>query len=209
MIDKNYILKESLELYLKYGIKSVSIDDLAFKLGVSKKTLYNHITNKDELIKEVIENLVFSLNNGIKKRLYDKREVFDSLLSAYEYILKKFNTVNPSFIYDLKKYYSSHYNQLIQFRDEELASLIIDIINQGIEEKLFRNDLPAECLFRVQMNKVSIMVNDPSFFNETPKSLKMFFNLLINDIRGITTLKGHELLDSVCLSNNSFEFINA
>jgi AcrR family transcriptional regulator len=196
MIDKNYILKESQALYFKYGIKSVSLDDLAFRLGISKKTLYSYINNKDELIKEVVESLVISLNNEIKKRLCDNREVFDSLLSAYMYILKTFNTVNPSFIYDLKKYYSSHYDNLLKFRDEEVASLINDIINQGIEEKLFRNDLPAECLFRVQMNKVSIMVNDPRFFDETPRSLKMFFNLMINDIRGITTLKGHELLDN-------------
>jgi len=196
MIDKKYILKESLALYFKYGIKSVSLDDLAFKLGISKSTLYTYINNKDELIKEVIESLVFSLNNEIKKRLCNNREVFDCLLSAYVHILKKFNSVNPSFIYDLKKYYSSHYDYLLKFRDEELSSVINDIINQGIEEKLFRNDLPAECLFRVQMNKVSIMVNDPRFFDETPKSLKMFFNLLINDIRGITTLKGHELLDN-------------
>jgi AcrR family transcriptional regulator len=196
MIDKDYILKESLALYFKYGIKSVSINDLAFKLGISKKTLYSYINNKDELIKEVIESLVVSLHNEIKEQLCDKREVFDSLLSAYVYILKTFNSANPSFIYDLKKYYSAHYDYLLKFRDEEVASLINDIINQGIEEKLFRNDLPVECLFRVQMNKVSIMVNDPHFFDKIPKSLKMFFNLLINDIRGITTLKGHELLDN-------------
>ncbi|MDO9256898.1 MAG: TetR/AcrR family transcriptional regulator [Bacteroidales bacterium] len=195
MIDRQKIITTAAELYLKYGIKSVTVDDLANELGISKKTIYQHISNKEELIDAVINELTSIIHNGLEKEMDSQDDIFDSLLKASVFLVTIMEKLSSSFVYSLKKYQHPLYCNLKDFTDKELYFRIEKLIKTGIQKGYFRNDLTFNSLFLIQMNKLSGMAYAPSEFQNLQYTKETFFMLLVNDIRGITTIEGHKILD--------------
>lgn len=195
MTERQKIIDKATELYLKYGIKSVTVDDLATELGISKKTIYQHINNKEELMEAVINGLTSLIHNGIEKEMDSCEDIFDSLLRASVFLVTTMEKLSSSFVYSLKKYQHPLYFNLKDFTDKELYSRAEKLIKTGIEKGYFRNDLTFNSLFVIQMHKLSGMANAPAGFQNVQYTKETFFMLLVNDIRGITTLEGHKILD--------------
>ena len=195
MTERQKIINKAAELYLKYGIKSVTVDDLANELGISKKTIYQHISNKEELIEAVINELTSIIHNGIEKEMDSCEDIFDSLLSASVFLVTTLEKLSSSFIHSLKKYQHPLYCNLQDFTNKELYSRIEKLIKTGIQKGYFRNDLPFNSLFFIQMHKLSGMANAQAEFQNIQMTKETFFMLMVNDIRGITTVEGHKILD--------------
>lgn len=194
-MDKNVIIKRSSALYSKYGIKSISVDDVAFMLGISKKTLYEVIENKNALIQKIVESNLDKFYEKIMQTVENDDDIFHCLCKTYLSVIKEVKRVNPAYVHDLKKYHNNQYKKIIDFRDNRLYQIVADCIQKGIESGIFRNDLDVKYIYFNQMHKVSIIVFDSVF--ECPESLsvQVVYKLILNDIRGITTLKGHEIFD--------------
>ena len=195
MTERQKIINKAAELYLKYGIKSVTIDDLANELGISKKTIYQHINNKEELIEAVINELTSIIHNGIEKEMDSCEDIFDSLLRASVFLVTTMEKLSSSFVYSLRKYQHPLYRNLKDFTDKELYFRIEKLIKTGIQKGYFRNDLTFNSLFFIQMHKLTGMINIPSEIHHIQCTKETFFMLLVNDIRGITTIEGHKILD--------------
>ena len=196
-MDENIIVKRTSALYSKYGIKSISVDDVAFMLGISKKTLYEIIENKNALIQKVVEANLDKFYDRVTQTTENDDDVFRRLSQTYLSIIKEIKKVNPSYIHDLKKYHNNQYKKIIDFRDNKLYQIVADCIQKGISSGIFRTDLDLKYIYFNQMYKVSILTLDSAF--ECPESLsvQVVYKLILNDIRGITTLKGHEIFDQI------------
>jgi len=195
MVDRQKIITKAAELYLKYGIKSVTVDDLANELGISKKTIYQHISNKEELIEAVINELTSIIYNGIEKEMDSCEDIFDSLLRGSVFLVTTMEKLSSSFLYSLKKYQHPLYCNLKDFTDKELYFRTEKLIKTGIQKGYFRNDLTFNSLFLIQVHKLSGMANAQAEFQNIQYTKETSFMLLVNDIRGITTLEGHKILD--------------
>ena len=197
MMNENIIIKRTSALYSKYGIKSISVDDVAFMLGISKKTLYEVIENKNALIQKVVEANLDKFYDKVMKTTTNDDDIFHCLCKTYLIIIKEVKNVNPSYVHDLKKYHNNQYKKIIDFRDNKLYQIVANCIEKGIDSGIFRNDLDLKYIYFNQMHKVSILVFDSVF--ECPESLSVqpVYKLILNDIRGITTLKGHEIFDQI------------
>lgn len=195
MINEDIIIKRSSALYSKYGIKSVSIDDVAFMLGISKKTLYDYIENKNVLIQKVVENNLDVFYSKIMDKIVQTDDIFTNLCRIYLNIIKGIKKTNPSYVHDLKKYHNNQYKKIIDFRDNILYETIINWINKGIQSGIFRNDIDTKLVYFNQMHKILVLLYDPEgeFLGSFPTQI--IYKLILNDIRGITTLKGHEIFD--------------
>ena len=195
MINKNEIVERTSELYIKYGIKSVSVDDVAFMLGISKKTLYEHIENKNLLIQKVVENNLNDFFEDVIAKIKNENDVFKSLSILILSTIKNVKKTNPSYVHDLKKYHCGEYKKIIEFRDTKLYKTFEKCLKKGIEDGLIREDVDIQCAFFNQISKISIFFFETVFeFTERP-SVEKIYKMILNDIRGITTLKGHELFD--------------
>ncbi len=195
MINENTIIKKTSALYSKYGIKSVSVDDVSFMLGISKKTLYEFIENKNELIERVVENNLDAFLNKVTDKIEQDNDIFMNLCQVYLNIIKEMKKVNPSYVHDLKKYHSKQYHKIIDFRDQKLYRIVTNWIEKGIETGIFRKDLDMRLVYFNQVQKVSVLVYDSVFEYANPITAQDIYKLILNDIRGITTLKGHEIFD--------------
>ncbi|MFH0866875.1 MAG: TetR/AcrR family transcriptional regulator [Bacteroidota bacterium] len=191
---EDIILKVT-QLYMKYGIRSVTMDDVARELGISKKTLYLHFRDKDELVQKVIENNLNMLHKAIDKSQNDSSNAIENLLHMSRVLTQMLKQANPSVTYDLQKYYPDIWTKIVMSRRDHIFEQIKGNMIQGIKEGLYRTGLDVDIiahlyLFRVEMSQLFEMMEEKKFSFES-----IFKEIFIYHIRGIANKKGIEYLE--------------
>lgn len=134
---QNKILVKSLELFEAYGIKQVTMDDIAHEMGISKKTLYLHFAGKKELVKKVIQFLFELHFTAINKIIGENNSSIQKIEKIYEYALNYLMKVTPIFHLDLKKYYSDSY----KIYDQNRRKIIFGIIKDFLDEEQLKGKI--------------------------------------------------------------------
>jgi hypothetical protein len=184
------IMMKVRELYMKYGIKSITMDDISSELGISKKTLYQYITDKDDLVGKFIENEISVRHKQICDCFKSEKNAIDELMEISIFMNKLMKEQNPATEHDLKKYYPHHYQKMIKIRREGTFNYIFQNLKKGKAEGLYRDEINEEIISKVYISRVeSIHLND-LFTVEEFTSLRLFIELLNYHIRGIATEKG-------------------
>lgn len=193
--DLKNILTKVRELYMKYGIKSITMDDVARELGISKKTLYQYVSDKDDLVGKFIDN-------EIALRMEEVCNCFQSSLNAIEelfeisfFMNKMMRNQNPATEYDLKKYYPHHYQKLVKSRREGTYKYLLMNLNKGKEEGLYRAEMNQEVIAKLYLSRSENIHLDSIFTVEEFTSIKLFIELIIYHVRGIATEKGIAVLE--------------
>lgn len=187
---KDYILKQTGELYFKFGIKSVTMDDVASELGLSKKTLYQYFKDKADLISQVIEyyskNPQYCLNSVGHGNAIDG---YFALRSRIIYILKYFhNTIE----YDLKKLYPKLYRKVHKMKRERIFSNTVENLKAGMSEGLYRDDLDVEVIAKLQVGRMLLTLNpENEIFTERETSgIELFDKVIEYHMHAVCTEKG-------------------
>lgn len=196
MIDDHLIVEKTYALYTKYGIKSISVDEIATMLGISKKTLYLHIGSRDELLKKVIDYSLSNFITGLQQAISPEKDVIRKLAKYFLYILHFTRKVNPSFLPDLKKVNPSHFSTIENFQNSDLYKMIKPIIEQGVAEGIFRRNIDIKYVYFNLMIKTSRVAHQ--CFPDYNKALleKTIYRLILNDLIGITTMRGHQQIEN-------------
>jgi len=201
------ILQKVAELYQKFGIKSVTMDDVARELGISKKTLYQHVENKYDLVSKVLEFTLQDRDCTIQKIIDKKLNAVEELLEVGIHIVKTIKEYNPSTEYDLKKYYPELYKNLYDYRTKKMYDSILMNIQNGKKEGLFREDMDDEIIAKIQMSRFSNMKSDEFFNPDQVLQPKNILELFIYHIRGIANKKGLEILEQTLDKINIQEYL--
>lgn len=137
------IVQKSAELFLQFGIRSVSIDNVCSELRISKKTFYNYFSQKEDLIEAVLIYQEETIFHKLKK-LLNANTAIDSLIIIVKEIKKAIEGKSPAFYYDLKKYYTNLYVKYEDGRLEQVNQWFISNLKQGIKEGYYRDDMDIE-----------------------------------------------------------------
>lgn len=189
------ILLKVRELYMKYGIKSITMDEVAMELGISKKTLYQYVADKDDLVGKFIDNEIILRQEEICKCFKAGFNAIEELLEISIYMNRLMKDQNPATEHDLKKYYPHHYNKTVKARREGIFNYILQNLKKGKKEGLYRQEMNEEIIAKLYLSRTeSIHLND-LFSVEEFTSIKLFIELLTYHIRGIATDKGITVLE--------------
>lgn len=191
---KNILLKVR-ELYMKYGIKSITMDDVARELGISKKTLYQYVTDKDDLVGKFIDNEINIRQEEICKCFRIGLNAIEELFEISAFMQKLMRDQNPATEHDLKKYYPHHYQKTQKARREGVYNYILMNLKKGIKEGLYRKDMNIEIIARLYLSRAENTHLNELFSSEEFSSVKLFVELLTYHIRGIATEKGILMLE--------------
>ncbi len=194
------ILKKVFALYNKYGIKSVTMDDVAQELGISKKTLYQIVRDKQDLVEKVE-------GTERKSQMKSFEEIMGSGLNAIEQLNVVIRTVNrikqdysSTYLYDLKKYYPELYKSYQEEGRKNMYNSTVGNIKQGKKEGLYRKDLDEVIIAKLYLTRVEA-IQDSYIFSESEIHSSGFFReILIYHIRGMATEKGLKVLEN-CLGS--------
>jgi TetR/AcrR family transcriptional regulator, cholesterol catabolism regulator len=186
------ILKECSHLFIKYGIRSLSMDDLCREMGISKKTLYQYVENKVDLIAKTLDFVVQDAVWAVEESNKSGDNAIDQLLNVSRKVCIEMQHFNPSITFDMQKYYPELYRKFNHSKKEIIYNQIVENMRRGIEEGYYRNDLPVELVARLYVQKLE-HINDPEFLQSEDFSFSNMFQVMFdNHIRGISNPKGLE-----------------
>lgn len=183
-------------MFSRYGIRSVSMDDISGELGFSKKTLYQFFNDKQELVSEAMHYSVAEITNHFCEFENDTRNAIEQFLCHRKLLLEKLSRYNHSIVFDLRKYFPSIFNEIKDFRKEQLYKAHMINLKQGVEEGLYRSDLNADMVAKM-MTVHHIYTFDPinGFFSGDEVFTKDFLEQFITyHFNAICTPKGMEIL---------------
>ena len=192
---KQNIINEAIPLFIQFGFKSVTIDDIAIKMGVSKKTIYAHFPKKVTLV----ETSVFMhFNNVFEKILAISKHSKDPIIGLYQIkkeALKHLSNEKNSPVYQLQKYYSSIYNKLQQMEFNTLGGMFSESLKKGIEMGLFRSEININFVTRIFFNGIR-GINDVQLFPiEEYRIDQLLINFSEYHLRAICTPAGVKKLN--------------
>jgi len=202
------ILEKVSVLYTKYGIKSVTMDDVAHELSISKKTLYLYVENKNELVSKVMDYMLDTGDCSIQELKNKDQNAIEELLEVGIHIIKAHRDYNPSIEYDLKKYYPELHTKFTSVRKERMHDAIIKNIQKGKKEGLFRTNMHTELIAQLQVSRFLIMGSE-DFMN--PRELlkpQNIIELFIYHIRGIANEKGLKVLEKTLKDIDIQEYLH-
>jgi AcrR family transcriptional regulator len=191
---KERIMVKSEELFMQYGIRSVSMDDIANHLGMSKKTLYQYYADKDELVDAVVDSHIKSIQKDCLGSRQDAKDAIHEIFITMERIMVQFSNMNPMLLYDLEKFHFRSYQRFRDHKDKFLAQVIYENLQWGIEDELYRPDIDVDVLtkFRIEsmMIPFNVAVFPPGKYNLGELSEKIIEHF----VYGVATIKGHKLI---------------
>ena len=188
------ILSVCFDSFMKFGVKSVSMDDIAKQLGVSKKTIYSHFENKHNIVKEVVASFVEKDLDQVKNIVESSRDAIDAMISLASHVLKMLRSMSPTVTYDLQKYYPDIWQIVDNKHNIKLYDIILNNINRGINEGYYRKDIVPDIVakFYIELTKA---VADPTKFKEGSHEMSAIFKELIRyHLYSILTPKGIEYI---------------
>ena len=191
----NRIIESALNLFMHEGVKTVNMDDISSFMGISKKTLYQYVNNKADLVEKAFR-LYQSRILGVISNIQEKNEnAIDELFKIDEKLCLMLKNRPPRLINNLKKYYPNVWEILDEIKKKHLFTCITENMDRGKEQGLYRNEANSNIIAKLMMNTVDAIVDDATF----PLTQYDFKSLLkenrIYHIRGIATDKGIKYLE--------------
>ncbi len=191
---KPRIQKAAHALVMQYGIRSISMDDIASNLGMSKKTIYQYFKDKDELIEAVVDEVIETNQCACKSDIDRSENAVHEIFLVMDMMAEMFKTMNPSILYDMQKYHPAAFSKFSKHKNEFLYNVCTQNLQRGIKEELYRPELPVDILCRYRVETMFIPFN-PEFQQKLKHSLaKIEEEILIHFLFGLVSLKGYKLI---------------
>ncbi len=189
---KEEILKKTFDLIMKYGIKSVSMDDISKSIGISKKTIYQYFENKRALISEVIDDHIKEDEEDITEIIAKSQNAIHEIIEIAKHILSFLKGMSPSMIYDTKKYYPRQWEKVERQHFSFFRNIIKSNIERGQKEGLYNEDLNPEIISRLYVRQTLAIADETTFPTNEYNRGELYKTLITYHIRGLMTTKGRK-----------------
>jgi AcrR family transcriptional regulator len=193
---KNKILQAAFKLFMRNGIKSVSMDDIALSLGVSKKTLYRWFENKDQLVMSMLQEHLGKMEADCCSFSCEAKNAIEELFQIMQMIRQQLANMHPSVFYDLQKYHQPAWQIWTTHKNKFIMQQITQNLQAGMEQGLYRTDFDLEIIARLRLAQIEDVFNPEIFPPEKFDLQKVQLATIEHFMRGIASLKGHKLINT-------------
>jgi len=194
---RDRIIEGASELFMTYGIRSVTMDSIANRFGMSKRTIYEVFSDKDDLLMAVLTRMAQQQKELVKRVLDDSENSVIAIFRMLEINRDNFQYMSPAFQADLKKY---HHDVLMKNADKiEMPDYRnhYQVIEKGIKEGLFRIEINPDLVNRCLYNMGRSIMDNDQYPYESFSRRDVIRNIFINYLRGISTPKGLDLINKL------------
>jgi AcrR family transcriptional regulator len=192
---KDRILNHAQQLFMRKGIKSVSMDDIAADMAMSKKTLYKWFENKDQIVQAGMSRHLESTQLDCNAMIETATSAIDELFRMLDWVKQEFSNVHPSIFYDLQKFHPATWQLWQAHKNEFILSQIIENLRRGIAEGLFRADLDLDVIARLRLAQIELQFAPDIYPPREFANERVSVALLEHFMLGVATLKGHRLIN--------------
>lgn len=202
METKERILVKAHELFMRYGIRSVSMDDIATNLGMSKKTIYQFFADKDELVDAIMDVEIVKMQNDCLSCGIRARDAVDEIFLTMEQILEQFSQMNPMVLYDMEKFHHRAYQKIMKHKHDFILKIISNNLERGKAEGLYRPELNVEIMARFRLESMMLAFNIDLYPPKKFPLVAVTRELIEHFVYGISSLKGIKLIEKYKLELN-------
>lgn len=189
---ENRITQKAKELFFRYGLKSVTMDDIAAALGISKKTIYQYYDNKNSLVNAVVQHQINLSASECDLHNEQCDNAVHGMFLAMDMMQEMLTAVNPSLFFDMQKYHPEAFRKFSEHKSKFLYTVIRQNIERGQEEGLYRPDVNADILSKFRIESVFLALNTDLFAPDKYSLLQVELAIMENFLYGITTTKAHK-----------------
>lgn len=194
METKAQILQQSERLFMRYGIRSVTMDDIARELGISKKTLYQHVENKLDLIEQIFKHWSEVEQQDVLQISVEAGNAIEEIIQIARYMIERLRLLSPTVRYDLQKYYMSVHRKIEQVHEEQSLQLITSNIERGQEQGLYRPNIQPDVVAKLFMITATSVGNIEQFPLSQYDLDLLVRQLFLYHIHGIASSRGLQVL---------------
>jgi len=192
------LLMTAMQEFMQYGFSRISMDDLAIRMGMSKKTLYKYYPSKEELVKAVLElrkqrasELMAFIETKVPKHAFGEK-----IVQVSQKVAEFLSEIQPHVMFDLKKSFPLIFDDFDTFRKASIVKGFTIALNEGRASGVFRDDIPIELAVHMHLTLISTMMN-PEYLSSLPYTPLQVFNMILRcTMEGLCTNKGRSIVEA-------------
>jgi len=188
------IREKAQELFMQYGIRSVSMDDIATHLGMSKKTIYQYFSDKDELVDAVLGVEIQEMQANCQDCSGRAQDAVHEIFLTLDHIQEQLKHINPIILYDLEKFHFKTFQKFQQHKQKFLYQLFINNIERGLREELYRPEVQVDVMAKFRLETIMIPFNIVTFPPARYNVADTTREIIEHFVYGLATLKGYKLI---------------
>lgn len=189
------ILDTSFALFRQFGTRSITMDDIAQKMGVSKKTLYAHFADKDELVVSAISRYLEVIHKESLEIQTKATDAIDELFLVMRMMDDSLRNMNPVILFDLQKFHARAYQVFLDYKDTSMQQIIRENLDRGVKEGLYRDDLDLDVMTRFRL-ATSMMCFQPDLFPAVQYEMSRVQRILVEHfLYGLVTREGYRRIE--------------
>ncbi|HTB06391.1 MAG TPA: TetR/AcrR family transcriptional regulator [Bacteroidia bacterium] len=195
MKPEQQILKGAEELFFRYGLKGITMDDIAKHLGMSKRTIYEHFPTKDSIISALLKAHTDKNSAQIKNFHETAKDAVEEIFMTMQELQSMFSVMNPRLLFELKKFHPKVWSEFEDFKRNVILQSVVDNIKTGIKQGIYRDDLDLEILSRLRIEEVEMAWNPELFPPSTFDLGRTHIALIDHFLHGLVNINGFRLIE--------------
>lgn len=190
---RDRIREQAKNLFMKYGIRSVSMDDIAVGLGISKKTIYQWYKDKDALVDEIINDDINDIKKDCQVCEENAANAVEEVFFTMDRLISHMQSMNPNILYDLHKFHFASFKRFMDHKNIYLLEVVSKNLRRGIAEGLYREGLNVAVLSRYRLESMLIAFNQDVYPNTEFNLVEVSTSMLENFLFGLVSPRGYDL----------------
>ena len=187
--EKN-ILEGAKNLFMQFGLKSITMDDIARKVGVSKKTIYQFFNDKNSIVFKSVQEHFSDHRKVIEEVLDSSKNAIEAMYRLSRCMKVQVEAVNPTVLYDLQRYFPKAYKRFLEFKNTFMKEKMTSILEDGKASGYFRKEINTEILIIQRIEQVQLAFKSEIFPRDKFDFKELHEQLFDHFIHGLLTDKG-------------------
>jgi len=187
---------------MRYGIRSITMDEIATTLGISKKTIYQFFTDKDDLVFAVIGQEIGKNEDECTQYRNEASNAIHEIFLAVEDLEELLKYTNPLMLYDLEKYHPRAFQKIKDYKYQFLQEATLENLRRGIEEGLYRKDIHLDIVAKSRIEAAFLVFNPDLFPHSRYSMSEVNFELALLFMHGVASEKGKKLIEQYTTERN-------
>ncbi|WP_373495260.1 TetR/AcrR family transcriptional regulator [Aquiflexum sp.] len=192
MDTKEKIIETATEQFMRFGVRSVTMDDIARMAGVSKKTIYQEFTDKNQLVYEAFDLAIENDKKEMDRIPKYQDGVIEHLLGLSAFIKKRFSDFNPMILHEIQRYFPQCWQLFEEFKNKHVVNEIIELLEKGKSEGVIRKEINSEIMALMRMEQMMLTFDPLKFPTSKYNHVELQMQIFEHFLYGIFTDKGKE-----------------
>jgi AcrR family transcriptional regulator len=191
---KERIQQKANDLFRRYGVKSITMDEIATQLGASKKTIYQYFSDKDELVSAVVKEQIDFAQQTCETNRTSSKDAVHELFMAMDFVQQIFSGMNPAMMYDLERFHPQSYRIFLDHKNKYLFDIIRSNLKRGIAEELYRPEINIDIIAKFRLEAMMIAFNQDVYPASKFNLGELHTAIIEHFLFGVASLKGYKLI---------------